>query len=194
VRGRSGGPAAARPSTARAPVRGGPAAASSSARGTARPGTASGATARRSTSRAGAPAAPAAEAAPESFTAAQLRSLESEVAHLRETIDVLLAARGVPSSGAVPPPVFRRGATTSPSAVRSGLRSSEGTLSSPSRAPTAAERAAFAAALHEENKALVGVDGTLKDKRAHDTRVVALQKESRLLQDPRTLAAAARPG
>ncbi len=124
------------------------------------------------------------------YTAKRLKELEAEMAQLRATIDTLYEAQGGAPRGVSPPPVFLREGTVSGAPV-SGLRVGDASLSAGAPAESATARAHLAAALHDENMHLASVQSTLSDKHRHDKRVVALQKESMLLQDPSTLAAAA---
>lgn len=176
-RGRAGAPTA-RPATAATTGARRPAPAPAA---TARPSSAAtshaGSSLRRTGAKGGVISSPIG-AADDNFTAKQLRALESEMAHLRETIDVLMEGRGVPSDGG-----SARGT--------SGLRVGGGSLSTGPMGGAAA-RGNLAVAIHEENMHLGAVSATLTDKHRHDKRVTAMQKESILLQDEATLAAAGR--
>lgn len=97
----------------------------------------------------------------ESFTAAQVRQLEDEVNHLRETVDVLLEARGL-----------KKG--SNPLSLSGSMRHSP--VRSMSHQPP-----------HEAAVA------TMRDKKRHDQRIVALQKESGRMRNPHTIAAATAP-
>ena len=124
----------------------------------------------------------------ESFTALQLRTLEAEMAHLRATIDVLLETKGIDPSHKLPS-VLTRGGSSSASPV-SSLRVGEASLSAAPAAAGITERTAQALALHAENMALPSVAATLEEKHRHDARLEALKRESTILRDPSTVAAA----
>ncbi len=124
------------------------------------------------------------------YTAKKLKELEAEMAQLRSTIDTLYEAQGGAVRGSSPPPVFLREGTATMAPV-SGLRVGDASLSAGAPAESVTARAKLAVALHDENMHIESVQSTLSDKHRHDKRVVALQKESMLLQDPATLAAAA---
>ena len=199
-----GGAAAAkagsrRPGTAAAPTRGrssGGAGAASSRPSTAAGGSRRGAGSGSSSATGSSPRAalmPRKAADGESFTALQLKTLEAEMAHLRATIDVLLEAKGV-----VAPPAEGSSSGSSSSSPQgrgvspvSSLRLGESSLAAGAAAAGITERSAAALALHQENMALPSVSATLSEKQRHDARLAALRRESSVLRDPATMAAAA---
>lgn len=117
----------------------------------------------------------------ETFTANQIRKLEAEVEHLKTTVDVLLTAK----SGARATSVALRGVrgTGQGSLVRpSGLRTTAGTLTSPSRVMGPEERAAVEIAVHESHRDLLA--STMADNKEHSRELLALEKEIKMLRQP----------
>jgi hypothetical protein len=115
----------------------------------------------------------------ETFAAAQIRQLEEEVSHLRETIDVLLEARG-----GGPKVASASSASSASIGVMSPRRSTVVTSDKASRVRSSINK-------HEDTSKLVA--DTLGDKKKRDQKIVALEKESNRLRDPNTLAAALKP-
>jgi hypothetical protein len=114
----------------------------------------------------------------ETFAAAQIRQLEEEVSHLRETIDVLLEARGGPKVASA------SSASSASIGVMSPRRSAVVTSDKAARVRSNINK-------HEETSKMVA--DTLGDKKKRDQKIVALEKESNRLRDPNTLAAALKP-
>jgi len=115
----------------------------------------------------------------ETFAAAQIRQLEEEVSHLRDTIDVLLEARG-----GGPKVASASSASSASIGVMSPRRSAVVTSDKAARVRSSINK-------HEDTSKLVA--DTLGDKKKRDQKIVALEKESNRLRDPNTLAAALKP-
>jgi hypothetical protein len=127
------------------------------------------------------PKAPGADVVPapgESFTATQIRVLEAEVEHLRDTLDVLMTAQSGERAGG------RSRSSNAPSRRpgASGLRTTAATLTSSPAVHNPEERAAAEYASHQHNRALLA--STLADRKAHDTMAVALSKQALALASP----------
>jgi len=138
----------------------------------------------------------------ETFSAAQIRQLETEVGRLRETVDVLLEARGMKGAG------FTGGASSTaraainaamagyrtggPVRVPSALRVAEPSMAGTGRIHSTADRVQVSLEQHEQHSAML--TDTLRDKKKHDQRIVALQKESQRLRDPHVRTASSTSG
>lgn len=121
---------------------------------------------------------------------------------LRETVDVLLEARGMKGAGIIGGASSTARAavnaamagyrTGGPVRVPSALRVAEPSMADSGRIHSTADRVKVSIEQHEQHSAMLG--DTLRDKKKHDQRIVALQKESTRLRDPHVRKAASTSG